>query len=363
MLIQADGFALYGTGATARTNMAKGVYAQIDSPITVESTNPRGFGTHHLHMPSTMQGDELRRVLGDDYGDGLGFGAAYYLSQLPSASTSHVLLQGRNDTNQEQYSLTVSTTGLLQLRRGDQEGTVVAATDSPVIVAGAYQHVEVYVVCHASAGSIEIRVAGETVLSADALNTQGGSDNAVTQWAMGCPKELAGWAGTMDVADVVVWDTTGSVVNDFIGDTQCLVWYPTADTASDDWAPNVTGSGYTQIDDAAGPDDDTSYVEAPIASPGAISEYDVTNLPSTTSDVIAVITQPMLRKTDAGDGSAQVSVVQPSASPDAVDSGNDTALTQVYTYYPEVHETDPSTGVRWTPSGFNSMRLRLQRTA
>lgn len=369
MLRLADGLALYGTGSAARTAMTQGAWAQVDSPITVETSNPRGQGTHHLRFPITTQGDIVRRVIGADIGDGVGFGAGFYFSELPDDDTSHVLFQARDGANAVQFSVMLTTVGKIRVRLGTHTGTEVAITDDPVITAGAYKHIELFAVCGGAGGSpgggsIEIRVNGITVLNEADVALQNQVTNSVEQFVIGSPATGPVWAGIMDVADVHVFDSTGVVNSDFMGDTQWLPVYATADVvAAQEWTPSGTGSAYTFVDDSTGPDDDTTYIEGPYGSPGAVSEFEITNCPALTSEIKAFVFQPMLRKTDAGDGSAQMALVQPTSSPDDVANGVDTALTQVYTYYPEVFETDPATGVAWTPSGFNSARVRLTRTA
>lgn len=367
MLILADGFALYGTGATSRTNMSQGVWAQADAPIECSTANPRGHGTHHLRFAS-VQNDAVRRVLGADYGDGLGFGAAFYFSDLPTSNASHLLFGARDGANAGQYSIILETTGKLAIWRGDlNTGVKIDETTNPVITAGAYQHIEMFAVCgnaggSPGGGSMEIRVNGQTVYLNNNIDLQNQGTNSVEQFVMGSPVNSPVWFGTMDVADLHCWDTSGSVNNDFLGDVQWLPVFPTADRAAQEWTPSATGDGYTFVDEST-PDAEATYIEAPFGSPGAISEFDMTDVPALTSDVVGFVFQPMLRKTDAGDGSAQMSIIQSASSPEDVTVGVDRPLTQVYTYYPEVFEVDPATGVRFTPSGFNSMAVRLQRTA
>lgn len=368
MLVLADGFGLYGTGSTGAANMVLGAWSQADAPITVESANPRGLGSHHLRFPSTVQNDLVRRALGADYGVGIGFGAAYYLSVLPTDNTSHCIFQARDGSNNPQYTVQITTTGGIHVRTGDDQGTIVAQTTAPVVTAGTYYHIELFAVCgnaggSPGGGSIEVRVNGQTVLLDSDIDLQAQPTTGVEQFIIGQPRNAAVWTGTMDVTDLHAWDVSGVVNNDFLGDVSWQVFYPTSDGTNQGWTPSATGDAFPMIDDATGPDGDTTYIAAAFSSPGAISDFGVTDVPATTSDIVGVVLQPMARKTDAGNGSMQVSTVQPTASPDAVDAGVDHTVTQSYAYYPEVFETDPATGVRWTLAGFNTTQIRLQRTA
>lgn len=368
-LLWGDGVAFYGTGATSRTNMTQGIWAQVDSPITVETTNPRSPGTHHLRF-AAVQGDIVRRVLGADYGAaGHGFGQAYYFSALPTDNTSHVLFQARDGANLIQYTVTLSTTGVIQVRLGDHNGSVVAQSSAPAMVASAYQHMELFAVCgNAGAspggGQIEIRVNGQTVVNANGIDLQNQGLPSVEQYVWGSPNTSPVFTGTMDCADPFAWNDSGAVNNDFLGDLILLRINPTGDETASDWVRNTGANDYETIDDTA-PDADTTYIEATVGSPNAVSEYSLSNVPANTSDVIAVITQAMMRKTDAGDGSVQVSMLSSdigSPPAPAASNGTDRPMTTSYTYYADIHQTDPATGVRWTPSAVNAARLRLTRT-
>lgn len=355
----ADGFALYGTGATSQTNAVQGVYSQWDGTITMETTNPRAPGTHHARMANTLATRIVRRALGVDLGPGgMGFAAAHYFSSLPSANDSHLIMQGRDGSNLTQWSLTLTSTGKLQLRTGGATGTVVAESTDAAVTSGAYQHIEGFVVtgnAGSPGGHAEVRVKGQTVLLASNIDTQGQATSVMSQYAFGGGATTL--VSTWDMTDLVIWDTTGAINNDFLADVICYPWRPNGDRAATDWVRNTGATDTSAISDTT-PDGDTTYIEAASGSPDAVSEFDMGNAPTNASDIIAVITQPNMKKTDAGAGTVQVALL----SGVSVHSGAAIPLTTTYTYYPEVHETDPATGVRWTPTGFNAAGLRLTRT-
>lgn len=353
-VLHGDGFSLYGTAGTSQTNMAQGVFAAVQGGTCV-TTNPRGNGSHSFRLTSANQ--FFRRVLGGDYAGGVGFALALYSTALPVAQSSLYLFQGRDGSNANQFTVTVSTTGVIEVRTGSETGTIVAQSASPVITTGAYQHVEILAVS-ANSGSIEIRVQGVTVVNATGIDLQGQGSSSLEQYACGASLG-ATFSGIVDITDIVAYNTLGAINNTFLGDIQALPWRPTADTAITDWTRNTGASDFGAISDTT-PDGDTTYVEATATSQK--SDFAITDVPATTSDVIAVITQPMMRKTDAGAGSVTVSM-ESAGSPPAEHSGATIPLTQTYTYYPQVHETDPATGVRWTPSGFNAARVRFNRAA
>lgn len=356
MLIGADGLAFYGTGSTSRTNMVLGPWAQIDSPIQCSTANPRpGAGTHHLRF-SGVQADIVRRALGAHYNT-LGMAGAFYFDSLPDHNNTCTLFQLRDGSNASQFTLTCSTTGVIQVRTGDQNGTVVAATTGPALTAGAYSHIE-FLADISNSGAIEIRVNSVTVLDVTGVDLQGTGASGAEQFVIGNP-ENTGLNSTMDVADLDWWDTSGAVNNDFLGDVCWAPVVPSADTVVTAWTRNTGATDVSAITETT-PDGDTTYIEA--TASGQVSEFTLPDAPANTSEIIAVVTQPMMRKTDAGTGSVKVSMLS-SGSPAAEHEGAEIPLTTAYTYYPQVHETDPATGVRWTPSGYNASRIRFERSA
>lgn len=348
-LLWADGFSLYGTGSVSDDNMQQGVWAAVNANIQCATTNPRSPGTHHIRINSSNA--ELRRIFGADKATGAGFGAAHYIASLPSADSQMVLADFRDGSNVSKLTLTVTTTGVIQLRQGGPSGTILASS-AAVFTASAYQHIEAFAVLHASAGEVEVRRNGETVLSFSGATGTGTLEQVAIRWQ--------GTAGpNWDVTDVQCWDIAGSINNDFLGDVIWLRVNPDADLAVTDWVRNTGSTDFSCINEAT-PDGDTTYIEA--SASGNISEFTMGNLPAQAADVVAVITQPMARKTDAGAGSLRASLLS-SGSPASESLGANRPITTTYTYYPDVHEVDPATGVRWTPTAVNAMRLRLNRTA
>lgn len=354
-LLFADGFSLYGTGATSETNMAQGIYATVSAGVQCLTTNPRAPGTHHLRISGSN--DELRRVLGGDFATGIGIGFALYLSNLPTNNDRCLILQLRDGANLGRITFTLQSTGVLEVRRGDHGGTLIASS-AAVFTAGAYQHVEIFCIGHLTTGEVEVRRNGETVISFTGNTGSGTIEQYAHRW-----QGSADTGVDVDFADVHGWDESGSVNNTFLGD---VVWYrlnPTSDTAETDWVRNAGANDFDAIDDTT-PDGDTTYIEAGTA--GDVSDFGMSNLPGTASAIIAVVTQPMARKTDAGAGSLQVTLLSSNiGSPPAPaeSDGDDRPITTAYTYYPDIHEVDPATGVAWTPSAVNAMQLRLTRTA
>jgi len=364
MLLFAENFAGYGTGeATSQANMLAGVWAQlgtVSSGARAESTNPRGLGTNHLRSDSAnLDTNNARLALPAQY-TRLFVGAAFYMPQLPSSNNAVYLYQFRDNANAAQCTISVNSTGGIEVYRGGISGTLLA-TSANVLTALAYNFVETYIDLGNGAspndGAIEVRVNGVTVIDIDTVDTQATANANIAQITFNAC--ATGSMSNIDMADLYICDDSGSHNNDFLGDTQWLDILPNVDTAASDWTRNTGSNDYDCIDDTT-PDGDSTYIGADTAA--QISRFGLGDLPATISTVVAVVTKVMARKTDAGTANLEVSLRSTLGSPDTDVSGADRPITEVYTYYRDTFETDPATGVPWTPSSVNAMQLAVEKS-
>lgn len=361
-LIFCDGFDHYGTD---ETNMTDGAYAEVDgssSEWTLSSTNPR-TGTYSMRRGTSTTAKLVRRVLGGaktTVGQAIGL----YMSQLPIANDGYVIYDFRDAANVPQISIGVQSTGTIVVKRGYiNSGTTLYTTPSPAVVAEAYQHVETWAYFHQTLGTVEVRVNGVTVVSLSNIDTVATSNVECSQVALCCNtnKTVGGTTTDVisDVDDYFCCDDSGSYNNDFVGDRRVLTLMPNADTAQADWSLSTGVDGYALIDDVA-PDDDSTYIYtgAP-GSPGPVSEFDLDDLPGGVASISGVVVVNRSRKTDAGIANLQLGVV--SGSSEAI--GSDRAITEAYTYYHDVVETDPDTAAPFTPTAVDALKIKIERTA
>lgn len=347
-LLWMDGFDHYGGNIS---NMLNGVWAQTTGSLS--TVNPR-TGTHHfLRSGSSV----LRRVLGGAKTT-VGFGAAYYLTELPSENDEVGLLTMSDASNLQQISFGIQSTGTMTVVRGGTtgvNGTVIHTTATPVVVAEAYQHIEFRVGVHSTNGSVEVRVNGVTVINLVDVDTNPTGAGEVSQLSL-AKYGPSSSNTTTHMDDVFAWDDTGTTNNDFLGDRRVRTIYPDSDTATAEWSIVGAVNGFDAINQT-GPDGDTTYIEADTNVP-VTSEFGLQDLPASTGAIAAVQTYIMQRKTEAGDGNTQTSLI----SGASVADGADRPITEVYTYGQDVFETDPDTGSAWTKAGVDAAKLRLRRT-
>lgn len=351
-----DNFASYGTGATGRTNMLRNPnYAEMNSTTTPQTSNPRSsLGTHSLHFTDFAGSDDAWRVLFGTNETDFYIAGGIYLNQLPGGNTTAYLAQIRDSGNGDQCTLWITSTGALQLRNGNT-GTVLGTSDAGVITVGSYQFFEARFTISNASGACEVRLDNDIVLNVTGVDTQGTSNSGADQ--MDICKVASPDGCEIDLTDFQFRGTTE--VDDFLGD---IVWAKrllNADTAQTDFVRNTGSNDFEAIDDTT-PDDDTTYIESQAV--GDISEFGMEDTPANVSEIVAVVLRTLMKKTDAGVGTAQVSIISAQGSPETTAAGQDAAVPSTYTYRDDIFEVDPATGIAWLSDGFDAARYKIEQT-
>lgn len=373
-----DNFAIYGTGATGRTNMLRthaGWVEIVDDaggddvwPVT---TRHRQNGTHSLRMIlCSTTTDVTRFSLGGTITTAI-VGAAFYFEELPTADDKVALFNFLDSGNGQQLTLCVDPSGRLRVLRGALGGTEVANSDTlspvPPITTGSFVFVEIKSTIDDAAGTVTVRVNNQAVISATGLDTKGTSTAGVAMIGVGrmLPGGIAD--GELYVADVYACDTLGGDNDDFLGDTEWFTVWPDHDAntgysiGSESSPPDAQPTRYQSVNEVT-PDDDATFIQSADAAPST-QLFGLSALPASTSEIVGVCTRPLMRKIDAGASSVVVSLRQTAVSPVAESDGDTRSVTEDYLYYSDYHDVDPATGVAFTPATFGDVQLQIERTA
>lgn len=282
----------------------------------------------------------------------IGVAVRLYMSSLPYGNGRSPVISFRDVSNNTLFAMRVLSTGAIELRSVDSSGgTLYGATTQPVLTAHAWSHIEIKGKSNASTGTIEVRVNGASVISLTGLNTGGANIAQI-------------FIGNYDVAaaipadqyyfkDFILWDTTGSFNNDFLGTVQCLDTLTDGDSSLT-WTPNSGTTGWNILNHVP-PQDDTSYIAA---ASNLTNTFTLVNLPATVSSVRGNVLKMRARKIDGGDGNIQAGL----KSGASTSLGANRPITTAYTYWYDINETDPATGAAWTPTAFNAAIFQLART-
>ena len=218
-----------------------------------------------------------------------------------------------------------------------------------------YRYIEFKLYCHASAGSIEMRIDNEPVIVESGIDTRFGTgDTNITQVTF-----THGFSdvSTANMDDFYLCDGTGSEHNTFLGDVSVQTLYPNGNGNSS----QLTGSdgnstdNYLLVDEAGAPST-ADYVES--STVGQKDTYAFGNLTATTGTVYAVRQSSYAAKTDAGVRSiynvARLSTTEEDSDEHFLGTG--------YAFHSDIWTEKPGGG-SWTISDVNSAEFGVKIAA
>jgi hypothetical protein len=263
-----------------------------------------------------------------------------------SVITSQSLVTVRDPSNSPQLTFTTNPNGTITVTRGGGGGTVLGTSaTSTTLSQNAWSYVEFQFFIDGSAGTVAININGSSVLNLTAQNTKGSSTTTnVGNIAIGSNL-------TSLYQDIYVTNSSGTHNTGFLGDVQMPVSLANANGTYTAWTPNGAATIYQSVN-AATPADSTIF-----ASDSTPTDRMSVSYPSTsvTGTIVAVAhVSRMLKSTS---GTRTVSQVVTSNGVDQV--GPAQSLNTTYTFYEQISETDPNTGLGWSQSGFNQIQTGL----
>lgn len=352
-LVHADNFSRYGTD---QSFMLDGVYAEIgNSSLSVDPDGISGGYVLNCYNSGTNgTWTVLRYAL--PAGATVTSGAAFrsWITSLPSTdATGPYLIMFRDVSNNSLAHVRVTSNGALAVA---VTGGSTYTTTTPVVSANGWYHIEVkYTHGTGALCSFEVRVEGVTVLT----QTNVAATNAdVGQLKIDGQNVGATLGPRFYIKDWVIWDSSGTYNDDFLGSVLVEGLSVTSD-ASLNWTPSSGATGYEILDNV--PPVDTTYISAgdPPPSPyvGGMS-----NLPADVTSVKGLITYVRAAKSDGGDGSMQVGLISDPAGTPTTVLGADRPITVAQTYWMDVFETDPETSAPWLPAAVDLAQIQIDRT-
>lgn len=266
-----------------------------------------------------------------------------YALRWKSAGTGVLCYFG--DAGADQLSLHINANGTLAVRRLN----TTLGTSGFALVTDEWYCLEFKATFHGATGSFEVRVDGINRLSASNVGTQNTANPSADTIGFGARFDNQ-VAANVYVDDVCCCDATGTANNDFLGPLLRVDAYRPNNTGL---ASQLIGSDADSVDnyllvDEAAPNSDTDYVQSDVVNARDTYAFaDVSHNPAT---IFGVQQSMFARKDDAG-YRAIASVVR---SGGAVYDGDSNDLLSTYTYYTDVHATNPATGLPWTQAEINA---------
>lgn len=367
-----DSFDQYGDD---ETNMVDGVYAHAGGSL-ISSTFATGTHAFAPGEDSTSNIGGIRKVLPGSARTKVGAACKFYFPALPSTNTVAVIYDFLSaSANRSHVAVYVDSNGRLLFRKdgnynlNGEVGTQIAVSD-PVIVASAWNHIEVQVFIHATLGWVRAAVNGVHVFQAENLDTLYDASGVISiaqhqVWYGGSSINPAPFY--MD--DYYIYDFTGDSAVDtdfcptmdggglatgYIGELQVMWQVMTGDTAQDDWVPSSGSDAYAMVDEI--PPDDADYIYSDTV--GDLTEMEIEDLPEEITYIRGLTVWGRMSKADAGNAKVQFGM----KSDAAVEDAPERPVTVEPTYWWDQINEDPDSGARWTRASFNAAWVRLTRS-
>jgi len=261
--------------------------------------------------------------------------------QMSGTYTNWYFAQFR-DSGTVQCGLQIDSSGhIMVMTGGSVNGSTTLATSTNTLAANTWYYIE-FKVTIGSSGSYQVNVGGVNWVSGTG-NTQI-TANATTN-------EVAFYQNSsvqLAYDDLYILNTSGSVNNNFLGDSRIYTSLPSGDDASfKQWTPSAGTNHYANVSDNP-PDDDTSY-----NSSGTVGQIDLFTYPSISpAGVIAGVQTVLTAKIDAA--GTRTACEECRSSGTNYDGSNSFTLTTSYQMYRQIRETNPATSAAWTSSGVNA---------
>lgn len=315
---------------------------------TVSSTDGKRLGHPALLMPVAPA-------------SGLTFGCGFhfYSDSWSTGSVSNIpaILGFCIGSNPSIKTLGVSSTGQLSWRNGNANDTSLGDSGSNVLSTNTLYHIEVKILFHATAGTVDVRVNGVSFMSLSGIATLPTSATHLVFSPLGYAVNAQDNTKSFYYANLYIWDATGSINNTFFGERTVQTIYPNADTATAAWTKSTGSNGYDLINDV--PDNPGSnYLESSTLNDASV--FDMASLSNTNVQIIGIQTIVKAEKTDAGTGGIQVG---PRISSTDDLSANQNVSQSTYRHFSKVSELNPATGLPWTVSDIAAVQLKVVRSA
>ncbi|MEE9367051.1 MAG: hypothetical protein V3W44_10215 [Dehalococcoidales bacterium] len=310
--------------ATSGRRSSRGI--RITNPTTRIFKNIPALDTYiagGAFKPTTGQSDQAIFIL--------------FLTDIPTAS--HIEIRGETDGN-------ISVT-----RSGTQLGIT---TDNPLTFDD-FQFIEARVFIDNSAGSVEVRLNGSTILNLTSVDTRNGSSTEVS--FIGFSGHTGGTGVAID--DVYVLNESGDAPqNTFLGDIRIDTIKPSADGGLSQLPtlfPITPTTSFDKVDEEF-TDDDTTYIESTAVNQVSTFAYEDAPAVVGGATVLAVQVATRIRKTEIGPRN-MTSLQRFSAANTVFQSHG---VPTENTTFLSVHPTNPRTGSAWGETEIDALEVGLE---
>lgn len=279
-------------------------------------------------------------------------GMAVKISSIPAATFPILTIRDGSTTH---ITVAVTSTGTIQVIRGNTTGGTVLGTSVSTISSATYYFIETKVLINDSTGTYEVKVDGVSYVSGTGADTRNGANAGWSGIVLGLFDWFANQTFDVDYDDLYVADGSGGVEDDFLGDHRIVgIVASSGNGTNTDWTPS-TGSDRGAVVDEATPNT-SDYVLGPSSGLRDTYNFGAVGVSGTVKALQTV------RYTRAG--AAGIRSVGPAFRIGGVNyDGSGQVLGSDWTYHREIHRVSPATSSAWTISEIDGAEFGQKVTA
>ncbi|AUM00577.1 hypothetical protein B4966_10675 [Rhodocyclaceae bacterium] len=277
-------------------------------------------------------------------------GAALRVAPFENTGEEPLLLGVRDTSAQVAHFVRIGEDGRLKLYRRQSGWDQWLSTSVTTAAARGWHYVELQIVQGTSNGTLNVRVNGVLAITLSAQNTTQGGGPLLTAFVGAIPGQAC--PVSVDVDDLYLADTSGTINNTFLGDVRVDALKPQGRGGLNQWTVEPAGlPAWAAVSDA----DEATAIRA--ATAGLRQTFDVEALPAMSAPAVHGVQVTLLaRKTDAGNGRVRALAV--SGAQTAVSA--DINLQEQAAWHTALFERNPNGNVPWTEGAFNAAEFGLE---
>jgi len=325
--------------------LARGKAAYLSPQATrIPGRRPSSYA---LRLPEGNGGGYVKNL--DAGTASLIVGAALRVAPFENTYQEPVLLGVRDASAQVAHLVKIGEDGRLKLYRHQYGYNQLLSTSVTTAPARGWHYVELKVVQGTGSGTLDVRVNGILAIQLTAQNTLQGGGQLLTAFVGAVPGEPC--LVTVDVDDLYLADTAGTLNTTFLGDVRVDALPPQADGSLTEWTVEGASSAWAAVSDG----DEASGIRADAA--GLRQSFDIAPLPAMATPAIHGVQVTLLaKKTDAGAGALKGLAF--SGGQTAVSA--DIPLQAQLAWHTALFEADPNAGSAWSEAALNAAEFGVE---
>lgn len=334
--------------------LARGKAAYLSPQATrIQGRRPSSFA---LRIPAGPGGGYVKNL--EAAGASLIVGAAVRVVPYENTGVEPLLFGVRDVYAQVAYFVKIGEDGRLKLYRWQYGYDQLLATSITTAPARGWHYLELQVTQGTSNGLLSVRINGILALQLSAQDTLLNGGPLLTVFVGAIPGYECPL--TLDVDDLYIADTTGTINNTFLGDVRIDALKARDNGSFNQWAvtseliPDPMADPMTAWE-AVSDEEESTAIRG--ENTGLRQSFAIEPLPVMTTPAIHGVQLTLLaRKTDGGEGNVKGLVV----------SGLQTATSEALrlqeqsAWHSTLFERDPSNSGAWTESGFNAAEFGVE---